>query len=74
MTDLKRVEIMALTLLRANGYDQVGVIDDENKLAAALVYENLEEKGFVMSILKQDGKGPMYYITAKGQRALDSSR
>lgn len=65
---LKKHEFMALYLLHHNGTDCVGTIDNEAKLAAAIVFECLRLGEFVSSTPSDDG--PVYSLTKKGQTAI----
>ena len=65
---LKKHERQALEFLNKQGSDQIGVIDNEDKLAAAMVFEDLKIQGYVYS-LKTLG-GPTYYLTEKGKKVL----
>ena len=68
MVALKRVERMALQFIEHRGEDCTGVIDDENTLCAAVLYEILKDKGLLSSRLGDDG--PVYTITDAGRHAL----
>lgn len=65
---LKEHEIMALRFL-AGGPDQVGVITTEEQMAAALVYIDLEKRGYIIGDQQPTG-GPLYTIAPNGLRAL----
>lgn len=62
---------MGLEFLMKHGSDCVGVIDTEEKLAGALVWENLRKRGFVFSL--RGPSGPTYYLTEAGRRAICSN-
>jgi hypothetical protein len=66
---LRDHELQALRFLAANGPHQVGVIDDEGKFAAALVFVGLTHKGCVVGDV-EPGVGPTYHLTAKGHAAI----
>lgn len=60
-------DLMALRLL-IPGPHCIGVIDDENKMAAALVFISLHDRGLVKS--QRGPAGPSYSLTAAGRRAI----
>lgn len=64
---ITETERMALAFL-AKGPDCIGVIDTDEKLAAALVFETLRRRGLVVSTITDDG--PEYRITRDGLAAL----
>jgi len=67
---LKPYEQLAVDFLARNGTDCVGVIDDEEKLAAAWVYVNLHTRGYLIATIGDTG--PVYRLTSKG-RAIASA-
>lgn len=64
-------ERLALAFLLNGGPHQVGVIDDEEKLAAAFVFTSLIHKGCVLGAANASG-GPTYHLTSKGRTAARS--
>lgn len=66
MAALKDHEVMALRFLM-QGPDKIKTIDDENTMAAAVVYSGLAKRGFV-HLDKDDGC--VITITQEGVRAL----
>jgi hypothetical protein len=65
--ELRPHELDALRFL-AKGPDTVGVIDSEEKLAAAIVFSDLKLKGLVVATLGPDG--PTFHISPSGRRAI----
>lgn len=61
-------EFMALRVIAADPGHCVGVIDGDDKLAAAIVFEGLKNRGWLVSNIRSDG--PHYYITTAGRAAL----
>ncbi|HEY1034998.1 MAG TPA: hypothetical protein VGE09_08455 [Pseudoxanthomonas sp.] len=59
---------MALEFIDKHGSDCVGVIDSEEKVAAALFYVRLHRDGLLSATPTADG--PEYRLTAAGQAAL----
>ena len=67
---MKVHEEMAIRFIGSAGSDQVGLIDDGEKLAAALLYEQLRRDGYLISSLSDDGGGPVYRLSNKGKQSL----
>lgn len=66
----KEADIMALTFLRDVGPDTIGVIDSEEKIAAALIYAGLVQRGLASST-NFGGGNLQTAITAAGVRELE---
>ncbi len=64
----KAVDRMALDFLDRVGSDCIGVIDTDAKLAAAIVFLDLNKRGLVIASLSDDG--PVYRLTSSGRAAL----
>lgn len=64
---LNEVDRQGLQLL-SHGPHCIGLIDDEAKLAAAVVLHGLQRRGYAMSAITPEG--PRYHLTPKGQAAL----
>jgi len=64
------VQMMALDFL-SKGSDTIGVIDNEEKMAAALVFLALERDGYAIRHFDNSKIGPSYSITQKGRRKLE---
>jgi hypothetical protein len=62
------IDVMALRFLRSAGPHQIGVIEDDESLAAAIVFEGLKNRGLCIAGLG-DG-GPTYRITPAGLAAI----
>lgn len=69
MSGLSETDLMALRFLASNGPDCVGIIDDEDKLAAALLYCDLEKRRLI-TVQFKTADGPVWAITAAGRAAL----
>ena len=65
---LLEYELMALDFLARHGSDCVGVIDTEEKFAAAIVYNTMRAKGLVLASTSDDG--PVYSLSNKGRALL----
>ena len=65
--DLLPHEIQALRFLE-KGPDCIGLIDDESKLAAALMFVDLKRRGLVTSVVSDDG--PIWSLSDAGIAAL----
>jgi len=68
---ITEAERMALDFLSRVDSDQVGIIDTEEKFAAAVIYMHLHDKGLVVATRQPEG-GPRYYITKAGREALSA--
>jgi hypothetical protein len=68
MTKSERQALEFLSL----GPDCVGLIDTEEKLAAAILFCNLQQMGYAISEVGPDG--PIHRITPKGRAALQQSK
>lgn len=62
---------MALGFVSRNGSDCVGVIDSEEKMAAALLYDQLRRDGLLVAELSDDG--PVFRITPACRKALEDA-
>ena len=62
---LQAHEMQALEFLAKAGHDCVGLIDTEEKLAAALVYHDLKQRGYILSTMSDDG--PVYWLSNAGK-------
>ena len=69
MRRLTSSERMALVLL-SHTTDCIGTIDDENKLAVALVYSMLGDRGLCR--FEPSDHGPVWEITPAGRAALEA--
>jgi hypothetical protein len=70
VSDLKPHEILALEFLRL-GPDRIKVVENDETFAAALVFLDLEKRGFV-HVDKDDGM--LITIAAAGMDALDQRK
>jgi hypothetical protein len=68
--ELTPAERMALDFLARQGEDCIGVVDDEGKFAAAMVFTGLDLKGLVTHRPGPDG--PIASLTAEGRRIAAS--
>jgi len=68
---IKPHEMEALQFLAARGSDCIGVIDNEEKLAAALVFHEMKQKGLVLATISNDG--PVYRLSNAGKKALEAA-
>lgn len=66
---LRSHEVIALQFL-ANGPHCIGEIDSDEKLAIAVVFADLQKRGFVIS--DPSNNGPVFYISPAGLVALAS--
>jgi hypothetical protein len=66
---LREHELMALRFLADNGPHQIGTIETEEQLAAALTFVALTHKGCVVGDVEA-GLGSTYHLTAKGRDAI----
>lgn len=57
-------ETLALDFLATNGPDEIGIIDSEEKIAAAMMFIELERRGFLTHTQGEDG--PIWEITEAG--------
>ena len=64
--ELTATEIQALEFLVSQGSDQIGEIDTDEKLAAALVFSRLVQKGFAI-VSKEGDDHPVFHPTAKAR-------
>lgn len=67
--DLTDSHVIALRFLERGGPHCIGVIDDENKLAAALLFDELNRAGLTGAVIGE--QGPIYRISLKGRDALE---
>lgn len=63
-------EVMALQFL-SRGPDCIGVVDTEEKLAAAMVFIELQKRGLVIGDPSDDG--PVWSILSAGRAALQDA-
>jgi hypothetical protein len=70
--NLKPHEVQALEFMELVGSDCIGVIDSEEKLAAAFVFATLANRNLMSVVMTNDG--PLYSMTNAGMRALAKSR
>ena len=68
MTTLSEARHMALSFISKAGSDCVGVVDTEEKFAAAILYDQMRRDGLLIATLSEEG--PVYRITEAGRRAL----
>lgn len=68
MSGLKDHELMALKFLEEAPHC-IGVIDTEEKMAAALVFVELKNRGLVEA-LPDVGNGPFFALSDAGRKAL----
>jgi len=66
------VDMMALCFLRDNGPDTIGILDTDEKFAAALVYLDLVKRGLVSST-NFGGGNVQHAITGAGLRELEGA-
>lgn len=59
---------MALEFLQRVGSDTIGVIDNEEKMAAALIFVDLRKRGLVVASIGENG--PTYRLSNAGRAAL----
>jgi len=69
---LEQARHMALTFIDKRGSDCIGVIDSEEKLAAAMIYEGLKRDGLLLAAIGDEG--PVYRVTPKGRAAIRSQQ
>lgn len=66
------IDLMALRFLRDRGADTIGIIDTEEKFAAAMLYLDLVKQGFVSST-NFGGGNVQHSITDAGLRQLEAA-
>lgn len=71
-TARQQVDMMALRFLERGGPHCVGILDDENKMAAALLFIGLQQRGLAIAEIGENG--PIYRITPAGRSTLLSSQ
>lgn len=64
---------MALRFLRDHRPDVIGEIDDDAKLAAALIFIGLEKEGLVARSFESGIPSPIYRLTDAGAAAISAS-
>jgi hypothetical protein len=65
---LRDHELMAMRFLSANGPHAIGIIDDDDKFAAAFTFKALAHKGMVVAGIGDNG--PTYRLTKRGSAAI----
>ena len=68
--DLQHHEQLAIAFIGRNASDTIGVIDSEEKMAAALTYIDLVKRGYLIASITP--LGPSYRLTMKGKRAFSA--
>lgn len=63
---------LALEFISSRGTDCVGKIDNEDKLAAAMIYLDLKKRGLLSSVPSDDG--PVFSITQAGKEELEKAK
>lgn len=70
MDELSKIDLMAINFVAANGQDRVGMIDSEEKFAAAMVYISLEQRGLLSA--ERTDNGPIYRVTDAGRQCVSA--
>lgn len=70
---LTAVERQALEFLVSQGSDQIGEIDTDGKLAAAVVFSQLVQKGAAI-VSKSGDDHPVFHPTRLGRSAIENLR
>ncbi|MHB9879120.1 hypothetical protein ACSMXM_05600 [Pacificimonas sp. ICDLI1SI03] len=65
---MSEMDLLALEFLKRHGPHTVGLVDDDEKFAAAFVFLSLQKRGHVIAGIGEDG--PAFRITPKGVAAL----
>lgn len=70
LRELKPHEIMALEFMVKHGPDCIGIIDADEKMAAAIVFDQMRRDGLLIAEIGP--LGPIYRITPAGRAALEA--
>ena len=68
MDDLREFELLALRFIGEQLAHCVGMIDSDEKFAAALTFLSLQQRGYLVSSLTP--AGPVYQLSDKGSESI----
>lgn len=72
MSSREEIDLMALRYLRDHGPDEIGIIDSEEKIAAALVYSDLKRQKLIDCVNPAPGV-VLWDINDAGREKLESA-